>query len=152
LSKRFFRYGELPLVLLALLADRPMHGYELMGVLGRLFGTAYRPSPGGVYPAIEALEAEGLVEGDEREGRTTYRITGVGADALESRGDALAAVELRTGTRLRAGDSLEPALARLKARLAPLSGRVDAEAVAAVLDRAAAEIESLDGLPTKEEM
>ncbi|EUA73856.1 hypothetical protein I540_0264 [Mycobacteroides abscessus subsp. bolletii 1513] len=37
---RFFRHGELPLVLLALLAQRPMHGYELMSELSRLFGPA----------------------------------------------------------------------------------------------------------------
>jgi DNA-binding PadR family transcriptional regulator len=150
MSRRFFRHGELPLVLLALLADRPRHGYEVMSELARLFGPHYRPSPGSVYPAMEALEAEGLVEGDAREGRTTYRTTTAGADALAERADDLAALEVRTGTRVRSSDSLEPTLARFKARLTPLSGHVDAEAVAAILDRAAAEIESLDGLATEE--
>jgi hypothetical protein len=51
---------------------------------------------------------------------------------------------------VRESESLEPTLARFRARLAPLSGRVDADAVAAILDRTAAEIESLDGLPTEE--
>ena len=58
--------------------------------------------------------------------------------------------DVRTGARVRRSQSLEPTLARFKARLAPLSGRVDADAVAAILDRAAAEIESLDGLATEE--
>ena len=151
MSRRFFRHGELPLVLLALLADRPMHGYDVMSQLARLFGPRYRPSPGSVYPAVEALEAEGLVEGEERAGRTTYRTTPAGAEAVAERADDLAALELRTGTRVRRSGSLEPTLARFNARLAPLSGRVDADAVAAVLDRAAAEIESLDGLPNEEE-
>jgi DNA-binding PadR family transcriptional regulator len=137
-------------VLLALLADHPKHGYELMAELGRLFGPAYRPSPGSVYPAVEALEAEGLTRGEERGGRTTYRITPVGRRALEDRAEMLGALELRTGARLDGADSLEPVVARLKARIAPLSGRVDPDAVAAVLDRAADEIEALDG-PAKEE-
>jgi DNA-binding PadR family transcriptional regulator len=150
MSRRFFRHGELPLVLLALLADRPRHGYEVMSELARLFGPRYRPSPGSVYPAMEALEAEGLVEGEAREGRTTYRTTAAGADALAERADDLAALEVRTGARVRSSESLEPTLARFKARLSPLSGHVDAKAVAAILERAAAEIESLDGLATEE--
>ena len=151
MSRRFFRHGELPLVLLALLADRSMHGYDVMSQLDRLFGPRYRASPGSVYPAVEALEAEGLVEGEERAGRTTFRTTPAGAAALAERAEDLAALELRTGTRVRRSGSLEPTLARFNARLAPLSGRVDPDAVAAVLDRAAAEIESLNGLPNEKE-
>src|SRR4051794_35207815 len=150
MPRRFFRHGELPLVLLALLDDHPMHGYEVMGELSRLFGPAYRPSPGTVYPAVEALEAEGLVEGEAGNGRRTYHTTEGGAAALAERQDALGALELRTAVRVRRSEALEPTLARFKARLAPLSGRVDADAVAAILDRAAAEIERLDRRRTKE--
>lgn len=142
MPRRYFRHGELPLVLLALLAERPMHGYELMSTLGRLFAPRYRPSPGSIYPALEALEAEGLLAGESLGGRTTYRTTAEGAEALAEREDDLAALEVRTGVRVRPSDSLDSALARFKARLVPLSGRVDAETVTAVLDRAAAEIES----------
>ncbi len=151
MSRRFFRHGELPLVVLALVAERPRHGYEIMGELDRLFGPGYRPSPGSVYPAVEALHAEGLLIGEVGDGRTTYRATAAGGAALAARGDALAALELRTGARLAHTDSLEPVLARFKARLAPLSGHVDREAVAAVLERAAVEIERLNGQPTKRE-
>ena len=57
----FFRYGELPLVLLALLQQRPMNGYEMLSELGRLFSPGYAPSPGSVYPAISALRRSGLI-------------------------------------------------------------------------------------------
>src|SRR3954469_10916998 len=96
-SRRFFRHGELPLVVLAMLADRPMHGYELMSELSRLFGPRYRPSPGSVYPALEALEGEQLLAGEVGEGRTTYRATTAGVDAVRLRRDDLAALEFRTG-------------------------------------------------------
>jgi DNA-binding PadR family transcriptional regulator len=151
-SRRFFRHGELPLVLLALLDDRPMHGYEVMSELARLFGPHYRPSPGTVYPAVDALEAEGLLEAEHHHGRTIYRTTNAGMEALDERAEALAALELRTGARVRQAESLEPAIARLSARLAPLSGRVDPDAAAAILERAAAEIESLNGLGTEEKI
>jgi DNA-binding PadR family transcriptional regulator len=141
LSRRFFKHGELPLLVLAILSGRPMHGYELMSELSRLFGPRYRPSPGSVYPALEALEAEGLLAGEADAGRTVYRATEAGSEALEGRLDDLARLELRTGVRVRPDESVESALARFKQRLVPLAGHVDAATVASVLDRAAAEIE-----------
>lgn len=145
MRRRFFRHGELPLVLLALLSARPKNGYEVMADLTRLFGPRYRASPGSIYPAIDALESEGLIASEEKDGKSGYRSTPAGEKALRSRAELLASVELRTGVKLMPGDFLEPVLARFAARLAPLSGRVDAKAAAAVLDRAAVEIENLNG-------
>src|SRR5256885_13496640 len=108
MPQRFFRHGELPLVLLALLADRPMHGYDVMSELARLFGPHYRPSPGTVYPAVDALEAEGLLEAEHHNGRTIYRTTDAGMEALTERAEALAALELRTGARGRQGGGPPP--------------------------------------------
>jgi DNA-binding PadR family transcriptional regulator len=142
MAPRYFRHGELPLVVLAVLAGQPMHPYELMAELSRLC-PHYRPSPGSVYPAVDALASEGLLVGDPRDGKTVYRTTDDGDRALEARADMLAAFEVRTGVRLARGDSLETVLARFRARLIPLAGRVDSDAVAEVLDRAAAEIEQL---------
>jgi DNA-binding PadR family transcriptional regulator len=126
-----------------------MHVYEVMAELTRLFGPGYRPSPGSVYPAVDALEAEGLIAGANVDGRTKYTVTAAGEAALEQRAEMLAAVELRTGARLASEDGLDPLLARFRARVQPLSGRVDPEAVAAVLERAADEIEGLDGSGAK---
>ena len=137
-------------MLLALLTERPRHGYEVMAELTRLFGPAYRASPGSVYPAVEALASEGLIEGRAAGTRTTYRITREGQDALRDRAELLAELELRTGARLAGADSLDTVINRFRARVAPLSGRVDPEAMAAALDRAAAEMESFDQPPIKE--
>ena len=150
MPRRFFRHGELPLVLLALLSERPMHGYELMARLNKLFGLRYRASPGSIYPALEALEGEGLLVGESGGGRTIYRASDAGEEALAARADNLAELELRTGVQVRPSQSLEAALSRFKARLAPLAGRIDVDAAAAVLDRAATEIETENRLSTKE--
>jgi len=150
-SRRFFKHGELHLVLLSLLSQRPMHGYQLMSELSRLFGSRYRPSPGSIYPALEALEVEGLVEGEMEESRTIFSITPAGAEALAARVDDVAALELRTGVRLVGVETLESAIAKFKARLGPLAGLIDFATVAPVLDRAAAEIESQYRLPNQED-
>nr|MDQ3724922.1 hypothetical protein [Actinomycetota bacterium] len=100
--------------------------------------------------ALEALESEGLLEGESGGGRTIYRASAAGAEALAERADNLAELELRTGVEVRPAMSLEATLSRFKARLAPLAGRVDVEAAAAVLDRAATEIESQSKLAKKE--
>ena len=151
MSRRFFRHGELHLVLLSLLSRRPMHGYQLMSELSRLFGPRYRPSPGSIYPALEALEAEGLLEGEAAGGRTTFSITPAGADALAARIDDLAAFEHRAGVSVLGVETLELAVAVFKARLAPIAARIDFATVASVLDRAATEIESQCRLANQEE-
>ena len=56
-----FAHGSLRLYLLVLLADHPMHGYEVIQALGDRFGGTYVPSAGTVYPRLAKLEAEGLV-------------------------------------------------------------------------------------------
>ena len=141
MSRRFFKHGELHLVILSLLSERPMHGYDLLAALSRLFGSRYRPSPGSVYPALEALEAEGLVDGEESGTRTTYRVTPAGAEALADRLDALAALEHRTGARVHRVESLDSVLATFKARIAPISAELEMATVADALERAAADIE-----------
>lgn len=146
---RFFRHGELPLVLLALLDERPMHGYELMGELARIF-PLYRPSPGSVYPAIDALEAEGLVDGEDQGGRTVYRNTRVGRRALEDRRDMLARLEVRTGTRIGQRDPLDSTLDRFSSRVRALSGRLDMARLEELLEQTAAEIEETTKVLEKE--
>jgi DNA-binding PadR family transcriptional regulator len=145
---RYFRHGELPLMLLWLVRERPRHGYDLMAELARLFGPAYRPSPGTIYPAVEALETEGLLVGHPIDGKVVYELTEPGVQAIDSRLDVLAGIEVRTGVQLRIGDGLPEQVDRLRARLLPLAGHVDATTTASILDRAATAIEALVLHPT----
>ncbi|HVM40345.1 MAG TPA: PadR family transcriptional regulator [Acidimicrobiia bacterium] len=141
-ERRFFGSGELHLVLLALVARRPQHGYDLMAELSALFGPDYRPSPGSIYPALSALESEGLVESRDEGDRRVHFATEVGRRALTDRQATLAAVEARTGARL-TGVSVEPALARLTARVRAAAGEVEAADVERILDAAGDEVERL---------
>jgi DNA-binding PadR family transcriptional regulator len=70
-------------VILKLLRDKPMHGYEVMKALEEQTHGCYRPSPGSVYPTLQWLEDEGLVRSEEREGKKVYAITEQGRAFLE---------------------------------------------------------------------
>ena len=137
-----FRHGELHLVVLALLERQPMHGYQLMGELNRLFAPGYRASPGSVYPCVEALAEADLVIGAEEGGRRVYSLTSSGADALSRRSHELAAVEARTGVRLGSGGA-DGALDRFAARVRAVAPRIEAEALDEALAAAADAIEQL---------
>lgn len=132
-------------MLLALTEVEPRTAYEFLAELKRLFGPEYRPSPGGVYPALTALREEGLLD-SEVDGRAKrYHLTRVGRQALDKRRDQLAALEERTGARVQQDGSLRPVLDRFVQRVMKVSGRVDPECVVEVLDKAAKEIEKLRG-------
>jgi DNA-binding PadR family transcriptional regulator len=144
MRNQFFMPGELPLVLLALLDDRPQGGYQLLGELGRRFAPNYSPSPGSVYPALAALRAEELVEQVPGGGRGTYRVTADGRRLLNDKRELLAQVEARTSTALDADKSLRPVVTRFAAFVTELSGRVDRAAVERILDNAAKAIADLE--------
>jgi DNA-binding PadR family transcriptional regulator len=133
MGRRFFRYGELPLVLLALLDHRPMSGYELMAELGRLFAPSYRPSPGSVYPALKSLESERLVRSSQ-EGAAVFVPTATGRRVLDERGRELTEFELRTGRSVRSRPAFDAVLDQFVVRLAELAGHVAPEVLQRHLD------------------
>jgi DNA-binding PadR family transcriptional regulator len=79
------RRGNVRAAILALLAERPMHGYEMMQELeGRTEG-AWRPSAGSIYPTLQQLEDEGLVRSEEVGDRRRYSLTDAGRAEVERR-------------------------------------------------------------------
>jgi len=76
---RFFGRGDIKFVLLELLQERPMHGYEMMKALEEKTGGFYTPSPGSIYPTLQMLEDGGMVTSAEVEGKrfTASQMPGV---------------------------------------------------------------------------
>jgi DNA-binding PadR family transcriptional regulator len=70
-------------VILKLLRDKPMHGYEVMKALADETSGCYKPSAGTVYPTLQWLEDEGLVKADDVAGKKVYAITDQGRAFLE---------------------------------------------------------------------
>jgi DNA-binding PadR family transcriptional regulator len=84
-----FGHGQLRLYLLGLLAERPMHGYELIQELSDRFGGTYAPSAGTVYPRLARLQEEGLVVARTDGRRTVHEITDAGRALVAERRDDL---------------------------------------------------------------
>ncbi|HJQ28511.1 MAG TPA: PadR family transcriptional regulator, partial [Rubrobacter sp.] len=84
--------GDVRAAIIALLSERPMHGYQLIQEIGERTGGLWRPSPGSVYPALQQLEDEGLIVIDKAEGRKVARLTEAGSAHAEERRDELQGV------------------------------------------------------------
>src|SRR5689334_6185891 len=79
------RRGDVRSAVLALLDDRPMHGYEIITELEERTGGRWRPSAGSIYPTLQLLEDEKLVTAEEVEERKVYSLTEAGKEAAPDR-------------------------------------------------------------------
>ncbi|TLQ47145.1 PadR family transcriptional regulator [Streptomyces marianii] len=82
------RRGDVRASILALLKDRPMHGYEMIQEIGERSGGAWKPSPGSVYPTLQLLEDEGLITSESDGGKKLFTLTEAGRAEAESVPDA----------------------------------------------------------------
>ena len=78
------RRGDVRAAILALLAEQPMHGYQMLQELESRTGGAWRVSPGSIYPTLQMLEEEGLISSQEIEGKRVYSLTDAGRAQVES--------------------------------------------------------------------
>lgn len=149
---RMFGQGDLKYVVLALIAEQPRHGYDIIKEVESRVGGAYAPSPGVIYPLLTMLEEMGLAQQTESSGpKKLYAITPEGeaelaanrasVDALFAR-IASAGASFASGRApqiVRAMENLKMAL-RLRLERGPLSEE-QAQSVATALDAAAQAIE-----------
>ena len=153
---RFFGPGELRLALLALLADAPGHGYDLMTRLEARFDGAYQASAGAIYPTVQQLEDERLVSLVPNEERKVYRLTKQGQTEVGARAPEIERIWARAASRgewglLRdphAAEIVGPALRLMKAAVKAIvkshGDSVVVEQVQAILAESRRSIEQLD--------
>lgn len=150
--------SDLQLVILALLAEQPRHGYELIKVLEERSGGFYSPSPGVIYPALTYLEEIGFATFVPDGARKLYQITADGQahlDGNRENADAILDALARIGSRMdnvrdafagiddtAGSDDIRHAYHALKHALKRKRGCDPSEArrIVQILDRAAAEI------------
>lgn len=115
---RLLEHGDLRFVVLALVAEQPRHGYELIKELEERTGGAYRPSAGVIYPTLSLLEDEGLLRqtGDEV-GRKLYQPTEAGRSALEQSQAQVDAIFARMAEAAEGSESSRPRIARAMSNL-----------------------------------
>jgi DNA-binding PadR family transcriptional regulator len=148
---RFFDYGELRHVVLALLDEQPRHGYDIIRAIDQRTGGAYCPSPGVIYPTLALLEDVGHVRAETADGaRNRYQITSDGraflvenkalVDTLVSRMRRVGSVQgSATPVIIAAMDGLKAAL---RSGETPWTAE-EAKAVAITIETAAARIRAL---------
>ena len=79
------RRGDVRAAVLALLKERPMHGYEMIKEIEERTGGIWRPSAGSIYPTLALLEDEDLVRGDDSEGKRRFTLTEEGRKQADER-------------------------------------------------------------------
>lgn len=150
--RRWFESGDMKYVILKLLRDKPRHGYEVMKELEERLHGCYSPSPGTVYPTLQWLEDEGLVQAKEVDGKKVYEITAAGRAFLDENRDTVEDIFDRVreavDQALGAGMvELNQAMARLVRRVYRTHWRSRSEdarrRITEVLRKAAEEIEAL---------
>jgi DNA-binding PadR family transcriptional regulator len=155
---RLFESGEIRLAILSLLSEGPKHGYQLMKEMRERSNGAYRASAGSVYPTLQQLEDEELIESDQQSGRRIYHLTRAGKKELEKEAPAVRdiwerAEECENWGLFTSPDTMGlwgPMTALFKASVQACKraagsggGYAQAERVREVLDRARHELESL---------
>jgi DNA-binding PadR family transcriptional regulator len=148
---RVFESGDVKLLILCFLAERPRHGYEIIKAIGDLVGGEYSPSPGVVYPTLTLLEDIGHASSTVLDdGRREYRITAQGTAHLEAQAGLVESLlsrldHGRSRARARGVPEIRRAMENLKTalRLRFSEESPDAETLrrlAEIIDRAAVEI------------
>ncbi len=74
--------GDVKLAIVTLLAEEPRHGYQIIQDLGTRSNGMWQPSPGSVYPTLQAMEDEGLVTVQIVEGKKVYSLSESGSAFL----------------------------------------------------------------------
>ncbi len=80
--------GNVRAAILAILTEGPMHGYQIIQDIEKRSNGAWKPSAGSVYPTLQLLADEGLIQAKEASGRKTYSITASGKDEAAAGGAA----------------------------------------------------------------
>jgi DNA-binding PadR family transcriptional regulator len=89
--------GDVRSAVLALVAEQPRHGYEIIQEIGERTGGVWRPSPGSIYPTVAQLEDEGLVRTEKADGRRMVHLTEEGTRHVEEHRAELDAVWTAVG-------------------------------------------------------
>jgi DNA-binding PadR family transcriptional regulator len=149
-GQRMFGHGDLRLVLLALISEKPRHGYDLIRAIEEKFGGAYAPSPGAVYPTLTLLVEQDHLQSEEvGGGKKLYTITAEGLAFLAENKAAVEGVMARMDLAAQAfsnhstPDSVREAFHTLRHSLHMRAGpwtEAEATRIRAILEMAARDI------------
>jgi DNA-binding PadR family transcriptional regulator len=146
-----FDQGDLRLIILKLIAEKPSHGYELIKAIEEQLGGAYSPSPGVIYPTLTYLEDAGFATvSPEAGGKKAYAITPEGQAELDTNTAQMEAIFSRmkearsrsAGASPQIGRAMENLFTALRYRMSEANlSEAEVQSIAAALDAAALAVE-----------
>jgi len=107
------RRGDVRIAILSLLAEQPRNGYGLIKEITDRSGGTWYPSPGSIYPTLQQLVDEELIEPTGDGKRTEFRLTASGTEWVESHAAELAQIWQGADARLEADAGLHESIAKL---------------------------------------
>lgn len=147
-------HGDMRLLILSLIAEKPRHGYDLIQEIETRTGGTYKPSPGVMYPALEVIQDLCWAEVRTEDGKKTFHITEAGTAELTREAAVIEAIHARLADLLGADEAADPADVRAamhRLRHAVMAGAREGEAgearrrrIVEILSAAKDEIATLD--------
>lgn len=131
------RKGNVRSAILSLLSQHSYNGYGMIGAIAAHTDGAWRPSPGSIYPALAALQSEGLIESTGDGKRTEFVLTDAGKNYVAENGQEMAQVWADVNEEAGAGTDLRLGLGKLV-------GAVEQISMAGNEDQIKAATEALD--------
>lgn len=130
--------GDVRAAVLALLAEKPMHGYQIIREIEERSAGSWKPSAGSVYPTLQLLADEGLISAEESNGRKTYSLTEAGREEAADAGTSAPweSTGAGDGTPLAALPKAGMALAHAAAQVRRTGSREQIQQAVTVLDEA----------------
>ncbi|UOE27994.1 PadR family transcriptional regulator [Agromyces soli] len=128
--------GDVRQAVLVLLAEEPMHGYQIIREIEERSGGSWKPSAGSVYPTLQLLADEGLITAEELRGRKTYSLTEAGRAEADAGADRPAPWE--SGTR---GAAPHAALSKAGIELASAAAQLGRTGTPEQLEQAVRELD-----------
>ena len=149
---RIFDNGDLRFLILQLIANSPLHGYEIIKTIEDKLGGSYSPSPGVIYPTLAMLEDLGFAALSSTEGsKKLYALTREGAAYLEANTSSVEAISARIAASrsVRGADPPPPMLRAMENLRMALSLRIardglterEVRTIVAAIDAAAVAVE-----------
>ena len=106
--RRPLDHGDLRLLILKLISEAPRHGYDLIREIEARTGGAYVPSPGVIYPALEAMLDLGWIEAEADGARRSFHLTEEGEAHLDAEQETVARIEVRLASLLESDRPEDP--------------------------------------------
>ena len=97
--------GDVYAATLLLLDEQALHGYQIIQMIEERSGGMWRPSAGSVYPALQLLEDQGYIQGEQQDSRRVFHLTESGRAYVTDHRDELAAARDAVTARMDTGDA-----------------------------------------------